>query len=182
MPSSIHPILLIEDEENDSFLLSRAFVSADIASPIQVVKNGARAISYLLGEPPFQPREYYPPPRLVLLDLNLPDMTGLEFLSWRQTRPALKRIPVVVLTTSPLGQDVAAAYDAGANGYLVKPVSQDALVAILQALRDFWLVHNTLPNPEADPPGSTGANRIPAERWNGHPAVLAPEPSAGEGW
>jgi CheY-like chemotaxis protein len=181
MGFNMHPVLHIEDDENDSFLLGRAFVSAGIPHPIQLVKNGERAISYLVGRPPFEPREYFPLPCLILLDLSMPSMTGLEFLNWRQTQPAIRRIPVLVLTTSQLGRDVVAAYDAGANGYLVKPVSHEELVAMVKSIREFWLVHNTYAESteERIRLRPAASNIIPYERRNGHAVTVMPSASAG---
>jgi CheY-like chemotaxis protein len=173
------PILQVEHEENDRFLLGRAFMSADIPHPVHVVKNGARAVSYLLGQPPFEPREYYPLPCLILLDLHMPCMTGLEFLNWRQTQPVLKRIPVLVLTTSRLARDVSAAYEAGANAYLVKPVSHEELVTMVKAIREFWLVQNTYSEADDDEvsPHPAASKIIPYERRNGHSGVMTPTAS-----
>ena len=108
------------------------------------MRNGARAINYLLGQNPFDKHEFYPPPSLILLDLDLPLLSELEFLKWRQTQPIIQRIPVIVLTASQKTSDVTAAYEAGVNSYLTKPLTFEGLVDMLKAIRLFWLTQNTL--------------------------------------
>jgi CheY-like chemotaxis protein len=142
MESTYRPILHVEDDENDAFLMNRAMGIAEIVHPVQVVKNGVRAVNYLLGLPPFANRHYYPLPSLILLDWSIPQLNGLELLKWRQSQPTIKLIPVIVLTSSQQATDVATAYDAGANGYLTKPVTFDGLVEMAKAIRIYWLTHN----------------------------------------
>jgi CheY-like chemotaxis protein len=149
MDPTPRPILHIEDEENDIHLLQRALVSAEVWNPVQVVKNAARAFAYLLGEEPFADRAYYPQPSLILLDLSLPTLDGLEILKWRQLHPGIKEIPVLVLTGSHNAGEIRAAYEAGANGYLVKPAGFNEWVELVKAIRIFWLTHNVLPLPFA---------------------------------
>ena len=149
MDPTPRPILHIEDEDNDIHLFQRALVSAEVWNPVQVVKNAARAFAYLLGEEPFAERIYYPLPSLILLDLSLPSLDGLEILKWRQLQPGIKEIPVLVLTASHHSSEVRAAYAAGANGYLAKPANFNAWVELVKAIRIFWLTHNVLPLPPA---------------------------------
>jgi len=143
------PILHIEDEDNDIHLLQRALVSAEVWQPVQVVKSVARAHAYLQGEEPFAERLYYPLPGLILLDLSLPSFEGLEILEWRQSHPGIKAIPVLVLTASNQAGEVRVAYEAGANGYLVKPPNFNGWVELVKAIRIFWLTHNVFPVPPA---------------------------------
>ena len=82
----------------------------------------------------------------MLLDLNLPYWSGFEVLEWMRQQPQLRRLPVVIFTSSSRPDDIARAYDAGANGYLVKPSGLADLSTLVLALRDFWLIHNRLPN------------------------------------
>jgi CheY-like chemotaxis protein len=149
MNSAPRPILHIEDEANDIHLLQRALVSAEIWNPVQVVKSAARAFAYLLGEEPFAKREYYPMPGLILLDLTLPSLDGLEVLKWRQLHPAIRVIPVLVLTSSQQAAEVRAAYEAGANSFLAKPASFNGWLEMVKAIRTFWLTQNVFTSPPA---------------------------------
>jgi len=143
MESSYQPILHVEDDENDILLFQRALASAGVVHPIQVVRNGVRALDYLLKRVPFERRELYPLPSLILLDLSTPLLGGLAVLKWRQTHESIKRIPVLVLTSSQQPEDINAAYEAGANGYLVKPLLFDDWVEMASAIRLFWFMQNT---------------------------------------
>lgn len=105
-------ILLVEDNPDDIFMIKRAFEKAKIANPIDVVENGEKAIDYLEENIPV----------LVLLDLKLPGISGFEVLKWIKSRERLRRVPVVILTSSQNRKDVNRAYDLGANSYIVKPV------------------------------------------------------------
>jgi CheY-like chemotaxis protein len=139
------PILLVEDEENDVMLLQRAFRRAGMVNPLQVVRHGDDAVAYLEGTGEFADRAKYPLPVLVLLDLKLPRRTGLEVLEWVKERPGLKKIPIVVLTSSKNDSDVDRAYELGANSYLVKPVSFETLLELVKSLELYWLVLNERP-------------------------------------
>lgn len=143
MESTYNPILHIEDDESDSLLLQRALVAAGISHPLQLVRNGARAIDYLLGQSPYERRELYPLPSLILLDLDLPLLNGFDFLKWRLTQPEILRIPVLVLTSQQQRMHVASVYEAGANSFLIKPLDFEGFVELARAIRQFWLMHNT---------------------------------------
>jgi CheY-like chemotaxis protein len=140
------PILYVEDEETDVMLLQHVLTKAGIHNPVQTVKDGKAAKDYLAGNPPFEDRQLHPLPRLMLLDLNLPYWSGFEVLEWLRQQPQLRRLPVVIFTSSNRPDDIARAYDAGANAYLVKPNALADLSSLVLALRDFWLIHNRLPN------------------------------------
>jgi CheY-like chemotaxis protein len=144
----MHPILIlyVEDEETDVELLKHVLGKAGIRNPFQTVKDGRLAKDYLAGKEPFDDRRQYPLPGLVLLDLNLPYWSGFEVLEWIRQQPQLRRLPVVVLSSSNRPDDIARAYDAGANGYLVKPNALTELTSLVLALRDFWLLHNRFPH------------------------------------
>jgi CheY-like chemotaxis protein len=116
------------------------------------VKDGNAAKDYLAGNGPFANRRSHPLPGLVLLDLNLPYWSGFEVLEWIRQQPQLRRLPVVIFTSSSRPDDIARAYDAGANAYLVKPNALGELLALALALRDFWLIHNRLPAALGAPP------------------------------
>ena len=139
-------ILYVEDEETDVMLLQHVLTKAGIHNPVHTVKDGKAAMDYLAGNPPFEDRQAHPLPRLMLLDLNLPYWSGFEVLEWLRQQPQLRRLPVVIFTSSNRPDDIARAYDAGANAYLVKPNALADLSSLVLALRDFWLIHNRLPN------------------------------------
>ena len=139
MAANGHTILLVEDDHNDVLLVKRAFQKVKIANPIVVLNDGEQAISYLAGREPYVNRGL---PELVLLDLKLPRKSGHEVLEWLRAQQALKRLPVVVLTASSESSDVNRAYDLGANSYLVKPVTFDALVEMVKTLNLYWLILN----------------------------------------
>lgn len=140
-----YTILLVEDDPNDVLLIQRAFQRARILNPLQVVRNGDEAVAYLGGQEPYADRGRYPLPILMLLDLKLPRRSGLEVLEWLQQQPGLRRLPVVVLTSSSESIDVNRAYDLGANSYLVKPVRFEDLLQMVRSLHFYWLILNTPP-------------------------------------
>lgn len=139
-------ILLVEDNPKDVLLMQRAFRKANIENPLQVVNDGEAAVLYLSGREPYSDRYRYPLPLLILLDLKLPRKSGAEVLLWLRQQPELKRIPVVVLTSSKEYADVNHVYDLGANAYMVKPVSFDHLVDIVKTLNMHWLILNQKPD------------------------------------
>jgi CheY-like chemotaxis protein len=140
------PILYVEDEEADVVLLQHVLGKVGIHNPLHTVKDGKQARDYLGGKEPFADRQRHPLPGLVLLDLNLPYWSGFEVLEWIRQQPELRRVPVVILSSSNRPDDIARAYDAGANGYLVKPNALAELTSLVLALRDFWLLHNRFPD------------------------------------
>jgi len=93
-------VLAAEDDPNDASLLRRAFTRAGVTAPLHFVRDGREAIDYLLGVPPFDNRAVYPLPTLVLLDVNMPRLSGLEVLAWLRREPSLVSLPVVILTSS----------------------------------------------------------------------------------
>ena len=151
------PILYVEDEEADVLLLQHVLGKVGIHNPLQTVKDGKLARDYLAGKEPFDDRQRHPLPGLVLLDLNLPYWSGFEVLEWIRQQPEFRRVPVVVFSSSNRPDDIARAYDAGANGYLVKPNALGELTSLVLALRDFWLLHNQVPDTlGAGAPGAAG--------------------------
>ena len=145
MDPASHTILLVEDDPNDVLLIQRASRKARLAYPIQIVEDGEEAVAYLAGRGEYADRERFPLPALVLLDLKLPRKSGHEVLSWLREQPGLKRLPVVVLTSSQEPSDVNRAYDLGANSYLVKPVAFDALLEMVRMVGLYWLTLNVRP-------------------------------------
>lgn len=146
MTLSGYEILLVEDDSNDILFIQRAFRQANLNNTIHIVRDGDDAVAYLSGEGIYTSRETYPLPLLILLDLKLPRRSGLEVLEWLREQPILKRIPVVILTSSKESIDVNHAYDLGVNCYLHKPVKFDALIKMVEAIDIFWLQLNQYPS------------------------------------
>ena len=140
----MRPILQVEDDPNDVFFLQHAMKKAGVANPVHVATDGQQAIDYLRGVGKFADRKKFPLPCLVLLDLKLPHVMGLDVLKWIRQESGLSLV-VVLLTASAEEADIASAYRLGANGFLVKPSEAHKLVDIAKAVNDFWLTHNTLP-------------------------------------
>jgi CheY-like chemotaxis protein len=137
-------ILQVEDDPNDVLFLQKAMKKAGVANPIQVASDGQEAIDYLKGAGQFADRGKFPFPCLVLLDLKLPYVMGLEVLRWIRKQPGTV-LPVIMLSASAEEADIAASYHLGANGFLSKPSEAGKLDDIVKAIKDFWLTHNTLP-------------------------------------
>jgi CheY-like chemotaxis protein len=146
MSVSASPILLVEDNPDDVLLIQSAFEKVKASTPMQVVNDGEKAIAYLSGKGEFADRAKHPMPALVLLDLKLPRVPGLNVLSWLRKQPELARMLVVVLTSSRESADINRAYDLGANSYLVKPVSHEDLVELIGALETYWVTLNEWPD------------------------------------
>lgn len=138
-------ILVVEDQEDDILLLKRAFRKAQVTTPVQVVTDGEAAIDYLSGKREFADRDRFPIPGVVLLDLKLPRKSGHEVLEWIRSHATLRRLPVVILTSSRESIDLDRAYDLGANSYLVKPVEFDSLTQMVQTLGLYWIKMNQGP-------------------------------------
>lgn len=139
------PILYAEADENDAFLIQRAFRRQDVRNPLVVVPDGKAAIEYLAGTGPYANREEQPLPGLILLDLKLPRKSGLEVLEWIRSQPGISLLPVVMLTSSDLESDIHRAYLLGANGYLVKANQPEEISAMAKAIKDYWLLVNRNP-------------------------------------
>jgi CheY-like chemotaxis protein len=144
-PSVLGTILLVEDEPTDARLLMRAFTRAGVQNPIKHLSRGDEALAFLDGINQYADRAEHPLPILIILDLRLPGMTGLELLRWIRLQRALRRIPVLVLTAEKDDKFMEAAYDAGANSYLLKsfdPVEIDRVVGLIN---NYWLSLNESP-------------------------------------
>jgi CheY-like chemotaxis protein len=137
-------ILQVEDDPNDVYLFQHAMTKAGVTNPIQVAVDGQQAIDYLQGIGKFEDREKYPFPFLVLLDLKLPYVMGLDVLKWIRKQRGTD-LTVLMLTASGEEADVQSAYRLGANGFLTKPAEASKLQALAKAIGDFWLTHNILP-------------------------------------
>jgi CheY-like chemotaxis protein len=139
-------ILLVDDDANDVLLLERAFRKAGLSNVLRVARHGDEAIAYLSGEGPYGDRDHFPLPFMLLLDLKMPGTDGFDVLQWVRTEPDLKRLLVVVLTSSNLQSDVDRAYELGANSYLVKPVEFDQMVNMIQRFEAYWAEINRTPS------------------------------------
>ena len=138
-------ILLVEDNYNDILLIKRAFRKAKIQQSLVMASDGDEAISYLSRTGKYADDQDYSIPRLVLLDLKLPRRSGLEVLTWIRQQPILKRLLVVVLTSSQENSDLNQAYDLGANSYLLKPVNFQELVNLIELVDVYWFNLNQKP-------------------------------------
>lgn len=138
-------ILLVEDNVDDYDAAMRSFKAAHLDNPIQWCRNGKDALEYLKHEGVHAQRPANIMPGLMLLDLNMPGIDGRKVLAIVKQDPALKRIPIVVLTTSGDDRDVTHCYELGASTYIQKPVNFDALVAAVARIKDYWFGVALLP-------------------------------------
>jgi CheY-like chemotaxis protein len=145
MNNNISTILYVDDDDNDVLLLKHAIRSAQLSFNVQAVHDPEHASAYLEGEGPYADRKCFPLPSLVLLDLKMPRMHGLEVLSWIRGHPLLKRMVVIVLTASNQLSEINRAYELGANSYLVKPVELSLLVEMVRGIGHYWMVLNERP-------------------------------------
>ena len=136
-------ILLVEDNPSDVRLVREAFKDAKLRNNLSVAGDGERALCFLRKEEEF---EGAPHPDLILLDLNLPKVDGRELLGQIKDSPELRRIPVVILTTSKSDEDILKSYDLHANCYVTKPVDLDQFVKVVQSIEYFWISIVKLPS------------------------------------
>ncbi|HWK07612.1 MAG TPA: response regulator [Puia sp.] len=135
-------ILLVDDNEGDILLTREALEEARIINRISVAYDGMEAISFLKKVPPYSNGET---PDLILLDINLPRMDGMEVLGIIKNDPELKRIPVIMLTTSSSEKDILTSYDNYANCYITKPVDLERFMEVVRTIEDFWISIVKLP-------------------------------------
>ncbi len=138
-------ILLVEDSEADIDLTLDAFREARLANKIEVCRSGQEALDYVFGQGEYADRRAHPLPDLVLLDLKMPGIDGHEVLRGIKNEPVLKRLPVIILTSSKEEADRALSYDNGANSYLVKPVSFEGFLDVVRQVGEYWLTLNVGP-------------------------------------
>ena len=134
------PILLVEDNPLDVDLTLRAFKRRNLVNPVHVARDGEEALAWI---PLWEAGETQP--AVILLDLNMPRVDGLSVLRSLKTRDGLRRIPIVILTTSKEDRDINTAYDLGANSYIVKPVDFDNFLQVAQQIELYWCITNELP-------------------------------------
>ncbi len=138
-------ILLVEDNRFDIELTLDAFREIHLGNTVHVARNGREALDYIFGKGVYANREEYPMPDLILLDLNLPGIDGHEVLRRIKEAPGLKRLPVIILTSSEEETDLALSYDSGANSYLKKPVSFEGFLKVMDQVGEYWLTLNVGP-------------------------------------
>ena len=169
-------ILIVEDNRDDALLIQRALRRANLINPLQVVANGEQAIGYLKGDGPYADRSSYPLPELVMLDLQMPRVSGLEVLKWIREQSEFSLLPVVILTSSDQAPDARRAYELGANSYLIKPGNFEELAQMARRLGASWLLvkepagndpmfHRTAVSPPT-PPTAPGSGNPPQARFS----------------
>ena len=131
-------VLLVEDDLNDIFLVKRAFKMARLETPLQVVTDGEDAVHYLSGHGKYADRENHPLPGLIVMDIKMPRMSGFDVLEWLKHDSVLRRIPIVIVSSSDRPQDINRAYELGANAYMVKPMNFRAVEALFQSITHYW--------------------------------------------
>ena len=136
-------ILLVEDNPGDVRLTEEALKEGKVYNNMHVTMDGVKAMAYLHRESPYENASR---PDVILLDLNLPKKDGREVLAEIKADPILKRIPVVVLTTSQADEDILRSYDLHANSYVAKPVDLDQFIKVVKSIEEFWLTIVKLPN------------------------------------
>jgi len=135
-------ILLVEDNPDDVMLTLRALKKGHVINNVIVAEDGAKALDFLFGKGEFEGRNTADHPRLILLDLKLPKIGGFEVLEAIKNDPILKRVPVVILTSSRQEEDVVRGYDLGANSYIRKPVNFDTFIETVTQIGMYWLLTN----------------------------------------
>ncbi|SFB82476.1 Response regulator receiver domain-containing protein [Halobiforma haloterrestris] len=136
-------ILLVEPNEGDARLFSESFEDAGIACDVNTVSDGEAALDFVYGRGEYADR---PDPDLVLLDFHLPGISGADVLSELKSEPELRRIPVIVMTSSDAEEDIARSYDLHANAYVQKPVEPEEFVDLVSSFEEFWLTFVRLPS------------------------------------
>lgn len=138
-------ILLVEDNPQDIELILRSFKKRNIANPIHVAEDGAQALDFIFCRGEYEQRDKCQLPKVILLDLKLPKINGLEVLKELKSNEHTRHIPVVIVTSSREDPDIKRAYELGANSYIVKPVDFDEFMKVMQSLDYYWLLVNQSP-------------------------------------
>ena len=145
MTSQPFTILHVEDDPNDVLLVNRAIKKVNSSMVVRSVGDGDQALAYLSGANGYANREEHPVPHLILLDLKMPRKSGLEVLAWIRQQASLKRMVVIIFTSSKHDHDINRAYELGANSYLVKPVGFEALQETMKQVDQYWARINQAP-------------------------------------
>ena len=138
-------ILLAEDDQDDCYLISEALDESGVENRLLMVENGEELIDYLYHRGKYTDQKEFPRPELILLDLNMPLKDGREALEEIKNDLDLKRIPIVVLTTSQAEEDILATYDLGITGFITKPMTFTGLVDIMKSIGNYWFQSVILP-------------------------------------
>jgi CheY-like chemotaxis protein len=173
-------ILLVEDDRDDYLLTTLAARRAGVVFEFQHAEEGGEAVRYLSGD-----RTAHPLPAIILADLKMPRMNGLELLKWARSQPLIKRIPFIMLSSSPNPRDINEAYEHGVSSYLVKPTTLDGYGEMLLFITEYWISLNMLPELTIDPPrigaGHTHPNLPPVlvayQQSTNPPGAPSPGPS-----
>jgi CheY-like chemotaxis protein len=131
--------MIVEDDLNDIFLVKRAFKMANLRNPLQVVTDGQEAIHYLNGEMKYSDRNAFPLPKLIVMDIKMPRRSGFEVLDWVKGRQGiLRRIPIIIVSSSDNPSDINRAYELGANAYMVKPLNFKEVERLFESITQYW--------------------------------------------
>ncbi|HZV36049.1 MAG TPA: response regulator [Verrucomicrobiae bacterium] len=149
------PILLAEDSAEDAYFIRRAFEKAQVTNRIEVVPDGQQALAYLRGLGQYADRDRFPFPVLVLLDMKMPGMDGMQTLAEIRKDPELKRLVVIFLTSANQESEINLAFDQRVNAYLVKSSNLERMAEACERLKNYWLLQNHFPRP----PGDENRNR-----------------------
>ena len=145
---SVQPIVILmaEDDADDRLLAQDALTESRLANQLYFVEDGIELVDYLNRAGKYTDKEKYPLPDLILLDLNMPRKDGREALEEIKANPDLRRIPVIVLTTSKAEEDILRSYDLGVGGFISKPVTFDELVKVMKTIGEYWVQIVKLPS------------------------------------
>jgi CheY-like chemotaxis protein len=146
------PILVADDDADEVVLLRLAFMKAGLQNSLLAVADGEECVEYLRGDGKFADRFQYPMPQLLLLDLKMPRLNGIQVLTWIRSQSQLKQLPVIVLTGSTFDSDITRAYAAGANSFLPKLLDPAGLASQVKGIVDFWIGLSVLPPVTAELP------------------------------
>jgi CheY-like chemotaxis protein len=150
-PGNLITIVIADDDPDDRKLTQEAFSECRLANEVHFAEDGEQLMDYLFRRGEFQSLARYPLPGLILLDLNMPRKDGREALKEIKAHPDLRRIPVIVLTTSKAEEDILRTYDLGVNSYVTKPVTFESLVETIKVLGKYWFEIVELPPNETEP-------------------------------
>lgn len=148
-------VLLVDDSEEDAFLLRAEFRRGGLLNAVKWMSSGAAAINYLKGDGEYAERSRYPLPSIVIFDLQMPQIDGFALLKWIASRPELKRLLIIVLSGLDDLKSVERAYALGANSYLCKPINRYDVANMVSFFKDYWLISSKSPG-ESDSPRSEG--------------------------
>ncbi len=131
-------ILIVEDEPIDAELLQRAFKRVGLENPVRWVMNGEEAVGYMQGKGDYKDRSKHPYPRVIMTDIKMPQMDGLEFLRWMHETPQFRVVPIIILTSSARQADIDEAFKYGASAFMVKPIGLYELDRLVKLIVDYW--------------------------------------------